>query len=209
VPCTTEHSTFAVTIIVVRYNGPAHISRRCTPMPYGAIFSTDSPGASSVGPTRAPKPKPIGNEVFVLLFPIATLCVVFLLWRRASSLRSVVAHQCVAVCCRLRRAHVVGCRRGEAGRATYGCRRTTGRPRPRSSRTTMTTTTSRSLRVLSRVPGRLRTTVPPAPRRPHGWPFDLGGTWWTAGRCVFRLRRASVCSHHLGRSISSIVSRVI
>ena len=44
-------------------------------------------------PRKAPKPQPLGNIPFIFLFTTCTLCVVFLLWRRASTLRKVVAHQ--------------------------------------------------------------------------------------------------------------------
>ncbi|KAL4254686.1 hypothetical protein ABKN59_004427 [Abortiporus biennis] len=44
-------------------------------------------------PKESPKPQPIGNGPFIVLFTICALCAIFLLWRRASALRSVVGHQ--------------------------------------------------------------------------------------------------------------------
>ncbi|KAI0920625.1 hypothetical protein AcW1_002311 [Taiwanofungus camphoratus] len=44
-------------------------------------------------PRQAPKPQPLGNLPLIFLFTTCTLCAVFILWRRASSLRTVVAHQ--------------------------------------------------------------------------------------------------------------------
>ncbi|OSD00069.1 hypothetical protein PYCCODRAFT_1371975, partial [Trametes coccinea BRFM310] len=44
-------------------------------------------------PRPSTKPQPIGNSPFVFLVTTCMLCAVFLLWRRASQLRSVVAHQ--------------------------------------------------------------------------------------------------------------------
>ncbi|KAH8079831.1 hypothetical protein BXZ70DRAFT_1012589 [Cristinia sonorae] len=44
-------------------------------------------------PKEGSKPQPIGNDLFLFLFTLCTLCTVFLLWRRASSLRSVVGLQ--------------------------------------------------------------------------------------------------------------------
>ncbi|KAI5120246.1 hypothetical protein M0805_007550 [Coniferiporia weirii] len=49
--------------------------------------------APSGEPKDSPKPQPIGNSPFIFLFTVCTLCVLFILWRRANSLRSVVAHQ--------------------------------------------------------------------------------------------------------------------
>ncbi|KZT68033.1 hypothetical protein DAEQUDRAFT_672147, partial [Daedalea quercina L-15889] len=46
-------------------------------------------------PRKSPKPEPLGNIPFIFLFTTCTLCVVFLLWRRASTLRKVVAHQLI------------------------------------------------------------------------------------------------------------------
>ncbi|KAH8114823.1 hypothetical protein DFH11DRAFT_1589901 [Phellopilus nigrolimitatus] len=44
-------------------------------------------------PRESPKPQPIGNFPLISLFTICTVCALFLLWRRANSLRTVVAHQ--------------------------------------------------------------------------------------------------------------------
>ncbi|KII90066.1 hypothetical protein PLICRDRAFT_53172 [Plicaturopsis crispa FD-325 SS-3] len=44
-------------------------------------------------PRPAPKPQPIGNIPVILLFTTCTLCAIFLLWRRAHALRTVVSHQ--------------------------------------------------------------------------------------------------------------------
>ncbi|OBZ74497.1 hypothetical protein A0H81_05484 [Grifola frondosa] len=44
-------------------------------------------------PRPAPKPQPLGNIPLIFLFTTCTLCTIFLLWRRASTLRTVVAHQ--------------------------------------------------------------------------------------------------------------------
>ncbi|THG95949.1 hypothetical protein EW145_g7875 [Phellinidium pouzarii] len=44
-------------------------------------------------PKESPKPQPIGNFAFISLFTICTVCAFFILWHRANSLRSVVAHQ--------------------------------------------------------------------------------------------------------------------
>lgn len=43
----------------------------------------------------APKPQPIGSFPFILLLTTATVCVLFIIWRRSDTLRTVVAHQCV------------------------------------------------------------------------------------------------------------------
>ncbi|KZT03279.1 uncharacterized protein LAESUDRAFT_716290 [Laetiporus sulphureus 93-53] len=44
-------------------------------------------------PRKGAKPQPLGNFPLIILFTTCTLCAVFLLWRRASSLKTVVAHQ--------------------------------------------------------------------------------------------------------------------
>ncbi|KAL6302573.1 hypothetical protein BKA93DRAFT_818391 [Sparassis latifolia] len=44
-------------------------------------------------PRESPKPQPLGNFPLIFLFTTCTCCVLFLLWRRASSLRTVVAHR--------------------------------------------------------------------------------------------------------------------
>ncbi|PAV15860.1 hypothetical protein PNOK_0871800 [Pyrrhoderma noxium] len=49
--------------------------------------------APSGEPKDSPKPQPLGSLPFLWLFTICTLCVFFLLWRRANSLRTVVSHQ--------------------------------------------------------------------------------------------------------------------
>ncbi|KAI0277177.1 hypothetical protein BGY98DRAFT_649058 [Russula aff. rugulosa BPL654] len=41
----------------------------------------------------APKPQPIGSFPFILLLTTATVCVLFIIWRRSDTLRTVVAHQ--------------------------------------------------------------------------------------------------------------------
>jgi len=41
----------------------------------------------------APKPQPIGSFPFILLCTTATVCLLFVIWRRADTLRTVVAHQ--------------------------------------------------------------------------------------------------------------------
>ncbi|KAF9450531.1 hypothetical protein P691DRAFT_665124, partial [Macrolepiota fuliginosa MF-IS2] len=55
-------------------------------------------------PKEQPKPQPIGYMPMVVLFTTCMLCALFLLWRRADSLRRVVAHQLKTVT-----------RRGEGG----------------------------------------------------------------------------------------------
>ncbi|EMD34897.1 hypothetical protein CERSUDRAFT_116433 [Gelatoporia subvermispora B] len=44
-------------------------------------------------PRTAPKPQPLGNFPLFFLFTTCTCCALFILWRRASALRTVVAHQ--------------------------------------------------------------------------------------------------------------------
>ncbi|KAF9054065.1 hypothetical protein BJ165DRAFT_1307864, partial [Panaeolus papilionaceus] len=44
-------------------------------------------------PRESPKPEPIGSSLLLFLFTIGTLCLLFILWRRASALRRVVSHQ--------------------------------------------------------------------------------------------------------------------
>ncbi|KAF8266016.1 hypothetical protein EI94DRAFT_1587063 [Lactarius quietus] len=41
----------------------------------------------------APKPQPIGSFPFILLCTTATVCLLFVIWRRSETLRTVVAHQ--------------------------------------------------------------------------------------------------------------------
>ncbi|KAF9534381.1 hypothetical protein CPB83DRAFT_844150 [Crepidotus variabilis] len=44
-------------------------------------------------PRESPKPQPIGDMSILFLSMTCTLCALFLLWRRATSLRKVVSHQ--------------------------------------------------------------------------------------------------------------------
>ncbi|KAJ7630104.1 hypothetical protein DFH06DRAFT_940793, partial [Mycena polygramma] len=45
-------------------------------------------------PKESPKPQPMGgNMPMIFLFTTCTLCFLFILWRRASALRSVISHQ--------------------------------------------------------------------------------------------------------------------
>ncbi|KAK2460455.1 hypothetical protein APHAL10511_007620 [Amanita phalloides] len=44
-------------------------------------------------PRQSPKPEPIGNLTMILLFTTCAMCIIFLIWRKADSLRSVVSHQ--------------------------------------------------------------------------------------------------------------------
>jgi len=45
-------------------------------------------------PRPSPKPQPLGgNALVIFLFTTCTLCVLFILWRRAESLRSIVSHR--------------------------------------------------------------------------------------------------------------------
>ncbi|ETW79993.1 hypothetical protein HETIRDRAFT_243886, partial [Heterobasidion irregulare TC 32-1] len=44
-------------------------------------------------PRQSPKPQPLGNFPSLLLFTTVTVCILFVLWRRADSLRVVVSHQ--------------------------------------------------------------------------------------------------------------------
>jgi hypothetical protein len=44
-------------------------------------------------PRPSPKPQPLGNFAVILLSTTCTLCLIFVLWRRADSLRSVVSHK--------------------------------------------------------------------------------------------------------------------
>ena len=47
-------------------------------------------------PRVVPKPEPLGNVALVILSTTCTVCMLFLLWRRASTIKVVVAHQCVS-----------------------------------------------------------------------------------------------------------------
>jgi len=44
-------------------------------------------------PKESPKPQPIGSMLMIVLLTTCTLCLLFLLWRRADSLRRAVSHQ--------------------------------------------------------------------------------------------------------------------
>ncbi|KAJ7153459.1 hypothetical protein C8R43DRAFT_829847, partial [Mycena crocata] len=45
-------------------------------------------------PKQSPKPQPMGgNMPMIFLFTTCTLCFLFIIWRRASALRSVISHQ--------------------------------------------------------------------------------------------------------------------
>ncbi|KAJ6463554.1 hypothetical protein C8R45DRAFT_841307, partial [Mycena sanguinolenta] len=45
-------------------------------------------------PKESPKPQPMGgNMPMIFLLTTCTLCLLFILWRRASVLRSVISHQ--------------------------------------------------------------------------------------------------------------------
>ncbi|KAI0698217.1 hypothetical protein C8T65DRAFT_661104 [Cerioporus squamosus] len=44
-------------------------------------------------PRPTTKPEPLGSFPLIFLFTTCTLCALFLLWRRASEFRTVVAHQ--------------------------------------------------------------------------------------------------------------------
>ncbi|KAL4065498.1 hypothetical protein V8B97DRAFT_1984506 [Scleroderma yunnanense] len=44
-------------------------------------------------PREGNKPEPIGSFLLVVLLTICTSCLLYILWRRASSLRTVVSHQ--------------------------------------------------------------------------------------------------------------------
>ncbi|KAN0136628.1 hypothetical protein V8E53_005675 [Lactarius tabidus] len=44
-------------------------------------------------PRPAPKPQPIGSFPFIFLCTTATVCLLFVIWRRSETLRTVVAHQ--------------------------------------------------------------------------------------------------------------------
>ncbi|KAF8970686.1 hypothetical protein BDZ97DRAFT_1790506 [Flammula alnicola] len=44
-------------------------------------------------PQESRKPQPIGNVPLIFLFTTCTLCVIFLLWRRADAIRRVVSHR--------------------------------------------------------------------------------------------------------------------
>lgn len=46
-------------------------------------------------PKPSPKPQPIGNMPMVVLFTTCTACILFLLWRRADTLKSVISYRYV------------------------------------------------------------------------------------------------------------------
>lgn len=50
-------------------------------------------------PKESPKPQPIGNMPMIFLLTTCTLCVLFLIWRRADALRRVVSHKYVFFSC--------------------------------------------------------------------------------------------------------------
>jgi hypothetical protein len=50
-------------------------------------------------PREGNKPEPLGNASLLILATTCTLGLLYLLWRRASNLRSVVSHQQVSRAC--------------------------------------------------------------------------------------------------------------
>ncbi|KAG2130353.1 hypothetical protein DEU56DRAFT_815548 [Suillus clintonianus] len=44
-------------------------------------------------PHEGNKPEPLGNFALIFILTTSTLCLLYLLWRRASALRAVVSHQ--------------------------------------------------------------------------------------------------------------------
>ncbi|KAK7045405.1 hypothetical protein VNI00_007658 [Paramarasmius palmivorus] len=44
-------------------------------------------------PKTSPKPQPIGSMPLIVLFTTCTMCALFILWRRADALRTVISHQ--------------------------------------------------------------------------------------------------------------------
>ena len=66
----------------------ARVTTRATP-----LALTTNMKSPEVRP--APKPRPIGSFPFLLLCTTATACLLFVIWRRSETLRTVVAHQCV------------------------------------------------------------------------------------------------------------------
>ncbi|KAH9943882.1 hypothetical protein B0H21DRAFT_747416 [Amylocystis lapponica] len=52
-----------------------------------------APASAPGEPRISPKPQPLGNFPLIILFTTCTCCALFLLLRRASNLRTVVAHQ--------------------------------------------------------------------------------------------------------------------
>ncbi|KAF8486861.1 hypothetical protein DFH94DRAFT_701188, partial [Russula ochroleuca] len=47
----------------------------------------------STEPRPAPKPQPIGSFPFILVLTTAMVCVLFIIWRRSDTLRTIVSHQ--------------------------------------------------------------------------------------------------------------------
>jgi len=80
-----------------------HITHIMAPSlpPGGQSFSYTTPFirylqlTSSPEARPSPKPQPIGSFPFLLLFTTATVCVLFIIWRRSERVRTVVVHQCV------------------------------------------------------------------------------------------------------------------
>jgi len=50
-------------------------------------------GVTPGEPRESPKPQPLGDITIIILFTACTICALFLIWRKASSLRGVVSHQ--------------------------------------------------------------------------------------------------------------------
>ncbi|KIY44897.1 hypothetical protein FISHEDRAFT_26758, partial [Fistulina hepatica ATCC 64428] len=44
-------------------------------------------------PSKSHKPRPIGSVPFMAMLTICGICILFILWRRADSLRRIVSHQ--------------------------------------------------------------------------------------------------------------------
>ena len=55
--------------------------------------SCEETNYNEIEPRESPKPQPLGNGPFVILFTTCTLCAIFILWRRASMIRAVVGHR--------------------------------------------------------------------------------------------------------------------
>ncbi|KAH0579984.1 hypothetical protein H2248_002803 [Termitomyces sp. 'cryptogamus'] len=51
------------------------------------------------------RPQPIGNIPILFLFTTCTMCILFVIWRRADSLRGIVAHQWACFLFSFRRSH--------------------------------------------------------------------------------------------------------
>jgi len=52
-----------------------------------------APSVAPGEPREGNKPQPLGNLGVIFIFTTSTLCLLYLLWRRASALRAVVSHQ--------------------------------------------------------------------------------------------------------------------